>query len=124
MKMTRISILRKIRKYALPRIGSIAAMIFVSAAAVPVALLSPRFFQILIDDVMAGGRMDVFPMVVGGLLSVYLLRFLLDGASLFFGNRLLNSFTLQLRKDILQKYQKAPLSFLERKSNGNKSRGR
>lgn len=119
MKIGRMFVLKQMKSYTKSVKGSVAALFIISAFAIPVTLISPRFFQILIDEVMEQRDMSKFTVVVLGLLMVYLLRFLLDGASLFFGNRVLNRFTYNLRKDILQKYQKAPYSFLEKKEAGD-----
>lgn len=119
MKISRLSVLKQMKSYTKSVKGSIAALFIISALTIPVTLISPRFFQILIDEVMEQRDMSKFTVVVLGLLLVYLLRFLLDGASLFFGNRVLNRFTYNLRKDVLQKYQKVPYSFLEKKEVGD-----
>ena len=119
MKINRISVLRQIKGYALPLKGPILMLVLISAAAIPVALISPRFFQILLDDVLAKKSMEQFGVVVFGLLGVYLIRFILDGGNLFFGNRLLNTFTLKLRSDVFGKYQSAPYAFLEQKDIGD-----
>lgn len=119
MKISRLSVLKQMKSYTKSVKGSVAALFIISAFAIPVTLIPPRFFQILIDEVMEQRDMSKFTVVVLGLLMVYLLRFLLDGASLFFGNRVLNRFTYNLRKDVLQKYQKASYSFLEKKEAGD-----
>lgn len=119
MKLNRFDILRQIKQYAWPVKGSIAALILTSAAAIPVSLVSPVFFQILLDEVMTQYKIESFSTVVLGLLSVYLMRFILDGAALFFGNRLLNTFTFSLRKDVLRKIRRTPFSFLEKKETGD-----
>lgn len=119
MKMSRLSVLKQIKSYTKLVKGSAVVLVIISILAIPVALISPIFFQILVDEVMVKKDISKFTIVVLGLLFVYLLRFLLDGASLFFGNRVLNRFTYNLRKDILKKYQKAPYSFLERKEIGD-----
>ena len=119
MKINRLSVLKQIHPYALPLKGSILMLILISAAAIPVTLISPRFFQILIDEVLAKQSMEKFWIVALGLMSVYAIRFILDGGNLFFGNRLLNNFTLKLRSDVFGKYKKAPFAFLEKNDVGD-----
>jgi len=94
-------------------------LILISAALIPVSLISPRFFQILIDDVLIVRSMDRFWVVVLGFIGVYIARFILDGGNLFFSNRLLNKFTLKLRSDVFGKYQSSPYAFLEQKETGD-----
>ena len=119
MKINRFRVLKQIKSYTKPLKGSIFMLILISAAAIPVALISPRFFQILIDEVLAKRKMDKFGIVVLGLPGVYAIRFILDGGNLFFGNRLLNKFTLKLRANVFRKYSAAPYAFLEQKDVGD-----
>lgn len=119
MKINRITVFRQLQRYARPVRGSILALMMTSLLAIPVTLISPKFFQILVDEVMAKKSMEQFYVVVLGLLLMYALRFLLDGSSLYFGNRVLNSFTLNLRKDVLEKYQRLPYSFFEKREPGD-----
>ena len=119
MKTSRISVLRQVKRYALLQKSSIIMLMLISTASIPVALISPYFFQILIDRVIGQRELSMFWVVVIGLFSVYILRFILDGGSLFFGNRLLNRFTFSLRADIFEKYQTCPYQFLEKKDAGD-----
>ena len=119
MKINRITVYQRLQKYTKPVKGSILALMLTSLLTVPLTLISPKFYQILIDEVMGQKNMGQFYIVVFGLIMVYVLQFLLDGSSLHFGNRVLNSFTLHLRKDVLEKYQKLPYSFFEKKEPGD-----
>ena len=94
-------------------------MLLCSAAAVPVSLVNPVFFQILIDDVMRERQIAVFYQVVVGLLAVYLCRLLLGAVELGVSNRLLNRFTLSLRTDIWNTYKRLPLATFEKEKPGN-----
>ena len=91
----------------------------INALLIPATLISPRFFRILIDEVIIGMNLSRAWVVVIGLVGVYIVRFVLDGGALFWGNRLLNGFTLQLREDIFEKYQKASTSFFEQNEIGD-----
>lgn len=119
MRVSRIAVLRRIRGYTRASKGSLLLLLLSTTAALPVTLLSPRFFQILIDDVMTQGETERFRIVVVGLLLVYVLRFLLDGVKLYSGNRLLNRFTLQLRADVLERVLRAPFSRQEKAEPGD-----
>lgn len=115
----RLYVLRNIKKYTLTLKGAIFALVLISLTSIPISLISPKFFQILIDDVMREGRKNQFVVVVFGLIGVYLLRLIVDGISLFLGNRVLNKFTYEMRKDIYRKFYKAPFSFIEKKNVGD-----
>lgn len=54
MRLGRWEIFRRIKPYARESRWLIVVMLLCSAAAVPVSLVNPVFFQILIDDVMPG----------------------------------------------------------------------
>lgn len=114
----RLYVLKNIKKYSSAVKGSIIGLILVSLTAIPLSFISPKFFQILIDDVMRDGRKNQFIVVAAGLLGVYVLRLISDGISLVLGNRVLNKFTYDIRKDIFKKFCRAPFSFMEKKNIG------
>ena len=119
MKIGRIYVLQNIKEYIFVQKISILMLLLISAVGIPVTLISPYFFQIFIDRVLAGGEKNLFWFVSTGLLLVYTVRFLLDGGALFFGNRLLNRFSLSLRTDMFEKYLKFPVSFFIKKEPGD-----
>ncbi len=119
MRLGRLEIFRRIRPYARECRWLIAMMLLCSAAAIPLSLINPVFFQILVDDVMRERQMAVFYQVVLGLVAVYLCRLLLDAATLGVSNRLLNRFTLSLRTDIWNAYQRLPLATFEKEKPGD-----
>ncbi len=86
--------------------------------AVPISLVSPKFFQYLVDVVMRSHRPEQFYIVVLGLLFVYVSRLLCDSFSLLCSNRILNAFTYHIRKDVLQKLERVPFRFLEKQPAG------
>lgn len=114
----RLYVLKNIKKYIAIVKGSIVGLIVVSLMSVPISLISPKFFQILVDEVMWERKIESFGIVAIGLLSVYLLRLVCDGMSLYLSNRVLNIFSFNMRKDIFDKYNKAPFSFFEKKEVG------
>ena len=119
MRLGRWEIFRRIKPYARESRWLIVVMLLCSAAAVPVSLVNPVFFQILIDDVMRERQIAVFYQVVVGLLAVYLCRLLLGAVELGVSNRLLNRFTLSLRTDIWNTYKRLPLATFEKEKPGN-----
>lgn len=114
----RLYVLRNIRKYTSTVKGSIVGLILISLTSIPISLISPKFFQILIDDVMREGQEDRFFVVAMGLMGVYMIRLFVDGMSLVFGNRILNKFTYEIRNDVFTKFCRAPFSFIEKKNTG------
>lgn len=114
----RLYVLKKIKKYTAMVKGSVIGLTITSLLVLPISLMSPKFFQILIDEVMWEGKLERFGIVVLGLILVYLLRFICDGLSLVFGNKILNTFTYNIRRDIFEKYKRAPYVFLEKKAVG------
>lgn len=115
---TIIYVLRNIKKYTSLVKGCIFGLIIVNILSVPISLVPPKFFQLLVDEVMWKRKYECFIVVVTGLLSVYILRFICDALSLFLSNRVLNIFTYSIRKDVINKYIKVPYSFFEKKEIG------
>lgn len=114
----RLYVLRNIRKYTSTVKGSIVGLMLISLTSIPISLISPKFFKILIDDVMRKGQGDRFFVVAIGLMSVYLIRLFVDGMSLVLGNRILNKFTYKIRNDVFTKFCRAPFSLIEKKKVG------
>lgn len=73
------------------------------------SVLSPRLFQLLLDDVIINRNFDEFTYIALGLVGVYLLRLIIDSLSLYCDNRLMNDFTLTVRKRIWHKYFCSPV---------------
>ena len=111
----RLYVLRNIKQYVYPIRWSVTALVILSLISLPISLISPRFFQILVDEVMYQKNGSIFWVVVLGMLSIFILRLILDSISLKLNNRVHNSFVYQLRKAVFDKYKKSPISFIEKK---------
>lgn len=114
----RLYVLRNIKQYIHPIRWSVTALVILSLISLPISLISPRFFQILVDEVMYQKNGSIFWVVVLGMLSIFILRLILDSISLKLNNRVHNSFVYQLRKAVFDKYKKTPVSFIEKKEVG------
>lgn len=114
----RLYVLRNIKQYVYPIRWSITALVILSLISLPISLISPRFFQLLVDEVMYQKNGSIFWVVVLGMLSIFILRLILDSISLKLNNRVHNSFVYQLRKAVFDKYKKTPVSFIEKKEVG------
>ena len=102
----RFYVLKNIKGYLYHIKWDIVILIFLSLISLPITIVSPVFFQILVDDVMYQKEISKLLIVVVGMVGLFLLRFFLDGISLKLNNRVHNSFVYLLRKDIFQKYKK------------------
>ena len=115
----RLHVLKNIRKYISKIKGSIIGLILISLMTVPISLISPKFFQILIDDVMWEKKIGRLGTVIIGLIAVFILRFICDGISLNLSNRVLNTFTYNIRKDVFTKYNMVPYYLIEKMETGD-----
>ena len=114
----RLYVLRNIKQYIHPIRWSITALVILSLISLPISLISPRFFQMLVDEVMYQKNGSIFWAVVLGMLSIFILRLILDSISLKLNNQVHNSFVYQLREAVFDKYKKTPVSFIEKKEVG------
>ena len=114
----RLYVLRNIKQYVYPIRWSVTALVILSLISLPISLISPRFFQLLVDEVMYQKKGSLFLVVVLGMLSIFVLRLILDSVSLKLNNQVHNSFVYQLRKAVFDKYKKTPVSFIEKKEVG------
>jgi ABC-type bacteriocin/lantibiotic exporter with double-glycine peptidase domain len=119
MPLSRLKILKTINKYIKKSKWSVVILIIASIITVPTTMISPYFFSILIDKVMQAHQLDQFKFVVMGLLSVYVLRFILDLLNLKCSNIILNRFTYNIRKDIWNIYFKLNMADYENKDTGD-----
>lgn len=115
---TRFFVLKNIKKYILPLKKSIFFLVICSIIAVPVSMISPKVFQIFIDEVLKDGKKEKFLIIVLVLTAVYIFDFLNDSVILKLGNKLFRYFAYNLRKDIFLKIEKAPYFFTEQKEAG------
>lgn len=114
----RLYVLRNIKQYVYPIRWSVTALVILSLISLPISLISPRFFQLLVDEVMYQKNRSIFWVVVLGMLGIFILRLILDSISLKLNNRVHNSFVYQLRKAVFDKYKKTPVSLIEKKEVG------
>lgn len=97
----------------------IISLFILSLFSFPVNLISPKLFQILVDEVIGGKKRDILIYVIIGLFGVYLLKMILDSLNLYFTNKTVNGFTLKIRLDIWRKFSIADYVFIERKESGD-----
>lgn len=114
----RLYVLKNIKQYLYSIRWSVTALVIFSLLSLPISLISPKFFQLLVDEVMYQKNGSMFWIVVLGMLSVFILRLVIDSISLRLNNRVHNSFVYQLRKAVFDKYKKTPVSFIEKKEVG------
>ena len=119
MKIGRVELFRRLGYYWKGLRLSLAAVIAAQLALAALSFVSPKLFEILIDDVITAGETARFALVAGGLLGVYAGRLLIGAADLYCGNRIHNRFTRKLRLDLWSKLQKTPLPKLERFRTGD-----
>lgn len=115
----RLYVLRNIKRYLYPIRWSVTVLVILSLLSLPISLISPNFFQVLVDEVMYQKNGSLFWTVVLGMLSIFMLRLIIDSVSLKLNNRVHNSFVFQLRKEVFDKYKKSPISFIEKKEVGD-----
>lgn len=114
----RLYILRNIKRYVYNVRWAIAGLIVLNLVSLPISLISPRLFQLLVDEVMYKRELSILWIVVGGMIAIYLLKLFIDGLSLKVNNHIHNSFVFHLRKDVFQKIKNSPFSFIEKKNFG------
>ena len=114
----RLCVLKNIKRYLYPIGWSVTILVILSLISLSIGLISPKFFQLLVDEVMYQKNGVLLWIVVFGMLFVFILRLIIDSISLKLNNRIHNSFVYQLRKTVFDKYKKTPISFIEKKEVG------
>ena len=119
MKINRRSVLRNLKEFLTPFKLPVVALFITAGLAVPVSLISPKMFQILLDDVLYAGQAEKLIYVILGLLFVYICRLILDSLNLYYGNKLLNGFTYKLRVSLWKKISGTYFSNIEKRNTGD-----
>lgn len=114
----RLYVLKNIKGYIYHVRWAVIGLIVLNLISIPISLISPKIFQILVDEVMYKRDSQKFWIVVVGMLGAFLIRTIIDGLSLKMNNCIHNSFVFRLRKDIFSKYKESPFSFIEKKDIG------
>ncbi len=115
----RLAMLRRIGPYIAASKGVVLVLLLVSAAAVPVSLVSPWLTQRLIDEVMTRGNVSLLGPLAAGFLLVFAAQLLLEAVSLFCSNRLLNRFTLSVRGQVWSRLLHMPYADYEKQETGD-----
>lgn len=103
-KLSRHQIYNQFKDYLKPLRIPIIVMMCGGLIAVPLSLLSPKLFQIFLDDVLIQGKMELFIYIAVGMAAVFLLQVINDAIQLKCANKTRNDFIYTLRNDILTKY--------------------
>ncbi|PWL98743.1 MAG: hypothetical protein DBY04_03595 [Clostridiales bacterium] len=114
----RLYVLKNIKGYIYHVRWAVIGLIVLNLISIPISLISPKIFQILVDEVMYKRDSQKFWIVVVGMLGAFLIRTIIDGLSLKMNNCIHNSFVFRLRKDVFAKYRGSPFSFIEKKDVG------
>ena len=114
----RLYVLKNIKGYIYHVRWLVIGLIVLNLISIPISLISPKIFQILVDEVMYKRDGQKFWIVVVGMLGAFLIRTIIDGLSLKMNNCIHNSFVFRLRKDVFSKYRGSPFSFIEKKDVG------
>ena len=110
----RMKILKPMKPYAKLCLPEIVGMIILSMLIVPLILINPWIFQVLIDKVVIGKDLSRFHFIVIVLFFAFIVRTLLEYVNLKLSNSILNKFSLAVKSDILGKYLRIPfMSFLQ-----------
>ena len=119
MNTNRIKFFKQIEKYFINLQWPVISLFIISLLSVSVSFVSPKMFQILVDDVMGKGENHKLYTVIIGLILVYILSLIVDSLSLYFSNKVINGFTYGIRLDIWKKFKNTRHDFLEKKESGD-----
>ena len=108
MKLTRTKIIKRSRGFLYRLKIPIIGLLLCGFLAIPISLISPKLFQLMVDQVFGSGRMSIFPILVGGFLLAFFLQVVNDSLRLLCSNKIQNDFGYALRESIIHKYFRIP----------------
>ncbi|MEI6856495.1 ABC transporter ATP-binding protein [Psychrilyobacter sp.] len=96
-------------------------LIFTLTCAILLALLDlvfPKIIQIVIDKIIPGKDLKTFYYISGGLIVMYLLRYVVSYFQLYYGNILGIKIETQMRKELFTHIQKLSFSYFDNNKTG------
>ncbi len=94
-------------------------LLFINLLATLSSFISPKLFQILIDDVIKGLMVERFWIVALGMVLIYVFDFFASGVKTILSRKIQNTFSVSLKTDALKAVCFAPYSFIEKYSAGD-----
>lgn len=119
MKGNRRYVLRQIRPYIKGNRAAIFIMTAASVLTIPLALINPKLFQLLIDNVMGKSDFSFFYPLAGTFAAAFLTKTLLEFVQLKLSNKINKKFTLSLRADLWDRLSRASYTIINRYQTGD-----
>lgn len=108
MRKSRIRILSDFKKYLYGLKWPIGVMLVGSLCSIPLAMLSPKLYQLFIDRVLGEKQISLFGYIAIALVAVFLVQLANDAIQVKNTQTLQNRFSYALRCDIWNKYFNVP----------------
>lgn len=94
--------------------------IFISSVlAMFIDILTPQLYKIFVDNIIIGGKLEYFILVIGGYLGFYFINLAMAYINNYSSNRLVNRTIFKLRRKIWDGYLKMDFKEYEQKSVGD-----
>lgn len=119
MKGNRRYVLRQIRPYIKGNRAAIFIMTAASVLTIPLTLINPKLFQLLIDNVMGKSDFSFFYPLAGAFASAFLAKTLLEFVQLKLSNKINKKFILSLRADLWDRLSRASYTIINRYQTGD-----
>lgn len=115
----RLVILKKLNQFAFGVRKYFVFLIIIGVLSLAISLIIPSFYRIFIDKVIIGRDIRVFPYVVAGYLSFFVLNTFLSFLQNYSNNRLLNRIMFRVKHKLLCNYFKFSFEEYEKRSTGD-----
>ena len=106
---------RYLRPYKLLAAGTIACAL----CSMAFALAYPKLTQLLIDEVIRGGRADLLAPMAAALLGAFVLRDLFNALRIRINNRFEQNVIYDMRRDVYARLQRLPVGYFDQRASGD-----
>ena len=104
---------KKFGQYYTYKKKNISAIIVLKILAIPLSLITPIFYKVLVDNVMLEKKISLLPIVIIGYLITFAFQSVLSGLSLKYSNAMTHLYTFKLRSDLWNKLVKKQCTYYE-----------
>jgi ATP-binding cassette subfamily B protein len=112
-------VIRRVLPYLRPYRGLAMANIGCAILSLGFALSYPRLMRIIVDDVIAKARQDLFAPVILALFGAFVLREVFNSLRIRVNNVFEQNVIFDMRRDLYHRLQRLPVSYYDQRSSGD-----
>lgn len=112
-------IVRRVLSYLKPYPWMASATIACAILSLALSFAFPKLTQYVIDDVIAKGRAEQLPAIIGALIAAFLLRDVFNSLRIRINNTFEQNVIYDMRRQVYAKLQRLPVNYFDQRASGD-----